>query len=262
MLEANSLKVWLVRLNHNATQVPQWRAALSIRELERADRFHFENHRREYVASHFALRSVLGECLGISPATVRFAVRSEPELAASALARSASGKPVLEVSHGSNLRFNLSHTDGAALIAVAEGVELGIDIESQRPIEDLAEIANSVMSPEEFVGWKRLDPEERLTAFYRLWTRKEAYIKATGFGLSASLQQITVPISPGILLQSRRVEDGAGKGVWSVRDVEVPTGYFASLSCEGCEVPKIEVIDIDSDHKGRPENSLAYSSFH
>jgi 4'-phosphopantetheinyl transferase len=262
MLEANSLKVWLVRLNHSATQVPQWRDALSIGELEKADRFHFESHRLHYVASHFALRTVLGQCLGVSPGTVRFAVRSEPELAASAPLKGASGKPTLESSHGSNLRFNLSHTEGAALIAVAEGVELGIDIESQRPIDDLAGVARSVMSQEEFVGWERRDPEERLTAFYRLWTRKEAYIKATGLGLSASLQQITVPVSSGILLQSTRVEDSAGKGVWSVRDIEVPSGYFASLSSEGYVVPKIEFIDIDSDHKGRPESSLLYGSFH
>jgi 4'-phosphopantetheinyl transferase len=146
------------------------------------------------------------------------------------------------------LRFNLSHTRGAALIGVAAGPELGIDIEWQRPMEDLDDMARAVMSPEELEQWLALPPDDRTPAFYHLWTRKEAYLKAIGLGLYRSLQEVTVPVSARQLdplsTGGGLVRDSAGTGVWTIADLATGDGYSASICCEGASIPALTVADL------------------
>jgi len=147
-----------------------------------------------------------------------------------------------------DLRFNLSHTRGAALIGVAAGRELGIDIEWQRPMEDLEGMARAVMSREELGQWLVLPPDDQTPAFYHLWTRKEAYLKAIGLGLYRSLQDVTVPVSARQLdPHSGRgglVRDSAGSGIWAIADIAAGDGYSASICCEGASVPALTVEDL------------------
>jgi len=235
-LLSHSIAVWRVGLGAgvglSAETVAAWRLLLSDEELRRADGFHREEHRLDYVTAHAALRVVLGRYLGIAPRAVQFAksgkAGAKPELAAGP-------------------RFNLSHTAGYALIAVSPDLELGIDVEWQRPMDDLEAMARSVMSDEEFATWSTLYVDDRAMAFYHLWTRKEAYLKAIGLGLYRNLQDVTVPVSaarldPGCELCV--VTDKAGSDLWRLRDVPVPEDYSASVCWEGAAAPEITVRDL------------------
>jgi len=250
MLDRESVYVWRVELDATASedQIDSWIKLLSPEELWKANTFRLDVLRREYVGAHAALRFTLGKCLGIPSAAVRFVEGSTVAEAGSRI------KPTLMASIPSvgdceDLRFSLSHTRGFSLIAVAVSREVGVDIERQRPMEDLEPVAASVMSAEELRVWETLRPEDRLQAFFNLWTRKEAYLKAIGLGLSHSLQSVTVPLSVSLLDPSMRdyaiVEDGTRPDKWELADLPVPEAYSASICWEGKDLPRIVVQDLD-----------------
>ena len=152
-----------------------------------------------------------------------------------------------------DLRFNLSHTSGAALIAATLGREIGVDIERIRPMEDLEAIGLSIFSAVEGSHWESLRDDDRLVAFYRVWTRKEAYLKAIGLGLFRNLQDVTVPADAAALKgigDARLVRDATGKSDWRVTDVPVGEGYCGAVSWEGDGVSSIQVADLSSDLDG------------
>ena len=200
---------------------------LSSGEQRRAAAFHAEEHRREYIAAHAALRHALGWAAGVAARSIE-------------IGGAHGAKPALI--HGSDLRFNLSHTRGAALIAAARGCEVGIDIEEHRAIDDLEAMARAVMSTAELAAWTRLDTKARMQAFYNLWTRKEAYLKAIGLGLFHELHSITVPVTAKLLAGPVRVQDAGaeGRAVWQLVDLPVWPGYSAAVCWEGDELPRIE----------------------
>jgi 4'-phosphopantetheinyl transferase len=223
---------------YEESEIARDRDLLSTDELKRADSFIGEHHRCDFIHAHAELRIILANYLGTHPREVKFAKETETE------GRGSRTKPALissdenhQSGNAENLRFNLSHTHGQALIAVTLNREVGIDIEWRRPIEDLDSMAQTVMSMRELSQWKALPADQRLAAFYRVWTRKEAYLKAIGLGLFRSLQGVTVPVSAarlGLLAgQPSQVEDEAGEGVWHVTDLETESGYAASVCWEG-----------------------------
>jgi 4'-phosphopantetheinyl transferase len=150
-----------------------------------------------------------------------------------------------------DLRFNLSHTSGAALIGVGVGPELGVDIEWQRPMDDLNAIARCIMSAEELTLWQTLAPGDRPRVFYQVWTRKESYLKAIGLGLYRDPREVTVPVSADLLLLSTRqsgiVRDRDQNGVWRVADIAASEGYSASICCEGEGMPEIIIREFEFD---------------
>jgi 4'-phosphopantetheinyl transferase len=257
MIDRDTIHVWRVQLDamttlpgdEQAARLESWRAMLSAEEQRRAGAFLALEHRQDYVAAHAALRFVLGMYLGVSPSLLD-------------IGASGGTKPTLAVTAGvgskdrdfwekewPDLRFNLSHTRGAVLIGIAIGRELGVDIEWQRPLDDLEGMARSVMSNEELLQWNALEPENRTRAFYRVWTRKESYLKAIGLGLFRNLQDVTVPVSADALedaqRDSRRVLDRSGEGAWSVLDIPAWAGYSASVCWESAGVPPLVVRDLD-----------------
>ena len=222
-----------------AARYSDWRTMLSIAEQRRADAFRAEQHRRDYLVAHVGLRVVLGRLVQAPPALLRFSAENGQ-------------KPALMEDWGTgpeqlDLRFNLSHTQGAVLIAEAEGFEVGVDVEQQRPLEDLEGMARTVMSDMESAHWLKLPPEFRCQAFYRLWTRKEAYLKAIGLGLFRDLHEVTVPVSPAPLAEPAVVTDQNGDGVWSVLDVPVWEGFSASLCWQGASAVEVVVKDLSLD---------------
>jgi len=256
MLDWNVVQVWRVQLDSAALReegwIASWRRLLSQEELRKADAFHVEGHRGEYVIAHAALREVLGRNLRVGPTEVRLTVRP-PEVGGAAGA--VPTKPALAGAGGGavsglDLRFNLSHTSGLALIAVALGREVGVDVERNRPLKEMEAMAQSVFSSEEMQLWLRLTAVERFEAFYRVWTRKEAYLKAIGLGLYRELKDVTVPVSveriEGVS-QGREVWDAAGRGTWRVADVEVEAGCSAAVCWEGDGLGEIVVHDLDLD---------------
>jgi 4'-phosphopantetheinyl transferase len=220
-----------------------WHTTLSAEEQRRADSFKTEALRGDYIAAHAGLRLVLGRYLNVLPAVVQIQAGEgiKPSLAKGAI--------WVEIDQGRedrlDLRFNLSHTRGAVLIGVTAGREIGVDIEWQRPMEDLEAMARSVMSDEELELWKALGHAMRARAFYQVWTRKEAYLKAIGLGLYRSLQDVTVPVSAGCLDRPQRVLDRAEERDWMVMDISVSADHAAAVCWQGADQPKLTVRDLD-----------------
>jgi len=143
---------------------------LSHEEKEQQRRFAFERLRRQYLVSHALVRDVLSRYAPVAPQDWRFQANSY-------------GRPsIAEPAGWRGLRFNLSHTDGRAVVAVAWEVDIGVDVEGLRDLDDLSQIVEQFFSPIE-VAQLRSRPEW----FYDFWTLKEAYIKARGMGLAIPL---------------------------------------------------------------------------
>ena len=144
-------------------------AATTAAERERATRFRRPGDGERYLAAHGALRLILAEQLACDPLALRFSTEN-------------GGKPTLE---GERLQFNLSHSGALALIAVAQGRQVGVDVECLRPINDLAAVTERICTPGERAALDAVAPPNRDGAFLELWTRKEALAKMTGEGVGA-----------------------------------------------------------------------------
>ncbi len=175
-------------------------------ERERAAMFYDDADSRRYIAAHAMQRRILSAYTGIGPEKVRYT-------------HGTYGKPMLDVP-GGRLCFNLSHSGSMAAIALAESMEIGIDIEQMR----------SGLSPEELAGSLSKDEMEALrkdgspAAFYRLWTRKEAYLKATGEGLNGPLDSV-----PAFGLHEREFRNGQ----YTFIDLEPAPGYAGAVVARG-----------------------------
>lgn len=201
--------IWAVPL-HGAPE--PFAALLSPAELQRLERFRFADHRRRFQIGHGALRTILAGYLGASPRDLEF--RQGPR-----------GKPYLA---GPGPFFNLSHSGKLGLIAVSHH-ELGADCEKVRHLESLTEIARKHFSPAEFAVLEGLEGDARQLAFYRCWTRKEAYIKALGEGLSMPLDtfDVTLGEQPALVACRDGREDPQH---WSLLDVSPGPEFVAAVA--------------------------------
>lgn len=165
---------------------------------------------------------LLGEYLQMDPGAVEFGY-------------AANGKPFLAGTlSAERLYFNVSHAEERAMFAIASGRELGVDIEFVRAMPDALAIAESFFSVAEIAVLRSLPEEVRAEAFFACWTRKEAYIKALGDGLSLPLQDFDVslaPSEPARLLATRREHSPP----LTLKDVRVAPGYVAALAAEGTD---------------------------
>jgi 4'-phosphopantetheinyl transferase len=164
----------------------------------------------------------LGRYLGLKPGQLRFCYgpHGKPSLA-----------PPLEEEA---LRFNVSHSQGLALFAVARGRELGVDLEYVRPIAEVEQIVARFFSERESKAFSALPAGRRLEAFFNCWTRKEAYVKARGGGLALSLKQFDVSLAPGeAAALSCTGDDAQEVARWSLWALEPGPGYVAALAVEG-----------------------------
>src|SRR5580704_12029589 len=176
-LPEDEVQLWRIDLEAVGADESRWRKTLSPDELDRASRFHFPRDRQRFAASRSQLRILLAGYLGIDPAAVSFSYSEK-------------GKPSLGAAHaGSNLQFNISHSGGVTLLAFARGREIGVDVEQLRSDFEVEAIARRFFSPSEQRQLAALPAEKSVDAFFRCWTRKEAYIKAIGDGLSLPLDQ-------------------------------------------------------------------------
>ena len=229
--EFGPIQVWTIRTLAPAAGLDRLRPLLSPQEREHAARFRFDHHRNSFLAAHGALRILLGRVLDCHPGSVEFTAKSK-------------GKPQLAEPCG--VEFNLSHSGDLAMIAIAKGCELGIDIEEMRPRPDLREIALRYFSLEEASCLGSLPAEQLTHAFYLCWTRKEAYIKATGEGLSARLDGFQVTLSPGTGAEFLRLPSDPAR-TWTLHNLEPHSGYAAALVHSGSRRSVIEsyVLNLD-----------------
>ena len=215
-LETGTVHVWRIALNQEDDRLERFRRTLEAGELERAGRFHFDKDRRHFIVARGFLRSVVARYLGSQPEALRFEY-------------GAYGKPALGTEH--TLRFNLSHSNEVALLAVSLDAEIGVDVEHIRADFASEDIARRYFSRAEVEVFNALPPEERVAAFFRCWTRKEAYIKAIGKGFSQALSAFDVTLAPGMAPALLRAEDDDASRWW-MSDIEVGEGYAGALIVE------------------------------
>jgi 4'-phosphopantetheinyl transferase len=209
--QGGAVHIWLEWID--AAGAPEGSATLDDDELLRAGQFRFERDRRRFVARRAFLRRILAGYAGVAPASIRYR-------------RSAAGKPELLDSRG--LAFSTSQADGLAIVAVATRGEVGVDIERVRPVAEALDLARRMFTERESEHLSSLPPALASEAFLRLWTRKEAYVKALGHGLSMPLDGFEVlPLADGGVVESRVAGERSAIRLWSV---DVPAGYVATVA--------------------------------
>ncbi|MHB8165153.1 MAG: 4'-phosphopantetheinyl transferase family protein [Methanoregula sp.] len=217
---SGDVHLYCLTLPDDAAELARFERLLSTTERERACVLKSDPARNRYIAGRGKLRDILGGYLDIDPAEVRIATGEQ-------------GKPFL-ADGAVDLRFNLSHVDDLLVLAVAAGVEVGVDIErvaADKPIHDMARLVFSRREQEELLA---MPVPEQIQAFYRCWVRKEACLKACGTGFSLSGGSFDVPL---------RFEESATQTIincnrlfWHVRDIDVPEKYCAAVAVEAGDV--------------------------
>lgn len=216
---SDEIHIWRINLDQPDSRVEDLLKTLGLEERCRARRFHFDKDRRDFVVARGFLRSILSRYLEVEAADLRFCYGPY-------------GKPAIDVKQNRGVRFNLSHSHRMALYAVTRKREVGIDIEYIQPDCATQEIARRFFSAFEFDVFRALPLEARLTAFFKCWTRKEAYIKATGKGLSLPLNGFDVSVAPGEPATLLRTSEDEPQR-WFLSDLDPQLGYAAAIVVEG-----------------------------
>lgn len=221
--DAAEVHVWRASLDRPPEEIEAFRRSLSPDELHRAERFVFEDHRRRFIAGRGCLRSILARYLDMAPGGIRFeySPHEKPQLAASHVTQTP-------------LHFNFAHSEALALLAVTGIGPVGVDLERVRPDCPAEQIARHFFSDSEIARLGSLPSSERVTAFFRCWARKEAFIKAKGLGLSLPLDQFDVTLAPGEPASLTRTAWDPGEAAqWSMRALDAGPGFAAALAVRG-----------------------------
>jgi 4'-phosphopantetheinyl transferase len=220
-LQNDEVHVWRAMLDQPPSLVKSLLRALAPDEQERSERFYFQKDRDAFIVARGVLRNILGRYVNLDPSQLRFCY-------------SAFGKPSLAgMQNQIDLRFNLSHSHGVALFAVACSREIGVDVEQMRPDVATEQIARRFFSRVEVTALLSLPASLQAEAFFNCWTRKEAYIKARGEGFSLPLDKFDVSLVPGqpaALLGSR--VDPEEVYCWSLTELTPGPGFAAALVVE------------------------------
>jgi 4'-phosphopantetheinyl transferase len=217
-LQPGEVHVWFARLDRTPARIARMRTILNADEIARADRFLMEVHRNRFIAARALLRDLLAGYLGRPPEAIAFAYNEW-------------GKPTLAPGFSAlDVRFNLSHSQSLAIYAFALGRDVGVDIEMIR-----AEVAKESVAENFFSSWevqtlRALPREHQAQAFFNCWTRKEAYVKARGQGLSIVLSSFDVSLAPGEEAKILRGDDCRG---WSLVSFEPDRYCVAALATQG-----------------------------
>ena len=221
--------VWASSSDDPGLTAEQLGALLSPRERERAAAFHFDADRRRFLLSHAFLRDVLSRYLQQNSTEIEFTFNRH-------------GKPSL-AGHNS-MAFNLSHSGTVAICAIAARRAIGADVERIRPVPDLSDLADLSFSPRERTLLRQYDAAVRLDAFFACWTRKEAYVKARGEGLSIPLDSFDVGMDPGAPAgKFTEVSSAPGASRWWWANVPVARGYAGAIVVEGSPARSVTLFD-------------------
>jgi 4'-phosphopantetheinyl transferase len=219
-LHQDEVHVWSCRLDPSNDLLARFGSVLSLDESERAARFRFDLHRNRFIAGRGWIRLLLGSYLKIAPEQIDFCYGEH-------------GKPAISnpCDH-KGIHFNLAHSDVIALAAVTRIGPLGLDVERLRVLKDVAELVERFFSARENSVFQELSAEARNVAFFNLWTRKEAWLKATGQGISQNLNRVEVSFVPG---ESPRLlalpeEFRSDIRTWSLHELTPAPGFAGALA--------------------------------
>lgn len=229
-LQPGIVYIWEGRLDVPEDIMAVARRLLSPRERKRADRFVYDRHRRRYTVAQAHLRRVLGQLTGVPPEAVRFHYEDK-------------GKPFLP----GGPSFNQSHSEDRLMIAVAASGRLGVDIEELRQVRLMLGIADKNFARDEAARMHAAPAAERRRLFFRIWTRKEAFLKALGVGLTHPLRSFSVDPTPGAAQGLLHVEDLPEDPTrWHIGGVRCREGAEAALAVDHAGV-RTEPLRYDPD---------------
>jgi 4'-phosphopantetheinyl transferase len=222
VLPDDEVHVWRASLAPPPGELERLLALLDDEERSRAGRFRFPEHRDRFVAGRGIQRELLARYLDVHPAALRYR-------------HARYGKPELDGAEAaSGLRFNVSNAADRLLVAVARGREVGVDLEPLRPMPDGESIARRFFSAPENEVFGAIPLEERDLAFFTCWTRKEAFIKAVGEGLSMPLDCFDVTLAPGEPARLLRTRGNPAEAErWTLCELDPGPGWVAALAAEG-----------------------------
>ncbi|WP_341731080.1 4'-phosphopantetheinyl transferase superfamily protein [Microcoleus sp. EPA2] len=227
-ISSTDIHIWRVNLDRPPSPIQNLAQTLCDSELQRAERFRFDRDKNHFIVGRGALRAILSRYLKVDPNLVEFSYGP-------------CGKPEIAANLDSTLSFNLSHSQGLALYALTRSRQIGVDIEKIRPVPQMESIAERFFSPQENTAFKTVSAEEKLAAFFNCWTRKEAYIKAIGDGLSFPLHRFSVSLTPGEPARLLDVElDALGDSfaartapnLWYLKALIPAPNYLAAIAVE------------------------------
>jgi 4'-phosphopantetheinyl transferase len=218
-LRPGAVHVWCVSLDDDRDLLPRAASVLTPGEVARADRFRFDPGRERYTLARGLLRTVLASELRVAPREVALRIGDHD-------------KPELDEVHARpDMHFNVSHSGRYALVAFACGVPVGVDVEVVRADRPRPRFAERFFATQEVDELYALPPAERPAAFARIWTRKEAYVKALGTGLTRPLQAFAVSHAVGESGALRWVDGAPGEAArWTLGDLAVADGYAGAVA--------------------------------
>ncbi|HOD35365.1 MAG TPA: 4'-phosphopantetheinyl transferase superfamily protein [Syntrophales bacterium] len=221
-LGEQDVHIWRATLDLPGRSVRELAETLSIDESMKAERFRFERDRNRFIAARGILRLILGGYLGIKPSTLQFYYEKN-------------GKPRLKNAFSNtDIRFNLSHSEGLALYVFTCGHEVGVDIEYIREMPEMDLIAEQAFSERDRAPWGALPESEKRERFFNLWVRKEALLKATGDGLSYPPDAFDVSADPGKTLAFSGTSGTTNESSrWTIGEVSPAEGFAGSFVVEG-----------------------------
>jgi 4'-phosphopantetheinyl transferase len=219
---SNDVHVWRAFLDLTVLQKESLVRNLSTDEMAKASRFHFERDRERFIVARGILRHLLGCYLGENPAELRFEYTPY-------------GKPFFAVDAGyDSLSFNLSHSGEFALYAITRNRDVGIDIEFVRDDIDIELIARRFFSQRELNSLEKISKDMQTVRFFQYWTRKEAFLKAIGKGVSFPMEHFDVSLMTGKALSPiRSPGDKPEATCWYGMDLFPGRGYTAAIMAEG-----------------------------
>ena len=224
-LQPGEVHVWFARLDRTPERLTRMRTILNVEETARADRFLMEVHRDRFIAGRAILRDLLAGYLDRRPEAIRFAYNEW-------------GKPALAPEFVTlDVRFNLSHSQGLAMYAFVLERNVGVDIEMIRAKVANERVAENYFSPWEVQTLRALPRENQAEAFFNCWTRKEAYVKGHGQGLSIDLKSFDVSLVPG---EEAKILRGDDRDSWSMVSFNPEHECVAALAMQGSGLQIVE----------------------
>jgi 4'-phosphopantetheinyl transferase len=218
-LRNDEVQVWTAAVPADERDLTVLGHTLSSSEIRRAERFLVPQPRRQFVFGHALLRQLLGTCLNVDPAALAFGSGTR-------------GKPFLERSASTaDLRFNLAHSGSLVAVALTRGREVGVDLESIHHLPDWSLVAARIFSTRELEELYAVPATQQRDAFFNGWTRKEAYLKATGEGLIDALHTIEVTLAPGLEPRVLRLcGDAEAARQWTMRALPLPRRFAGAVA--------------------------------
>jgi 4'-phosphopantetheinyl transferase len=234
-LSNSEIHIWRSNINISKSLANEMLPILSSDEKERANSFKFDEHRLKFIAARSTLRKILSCYLEIDPASIKF-IENEY------------GKPKID-KNTKGIFFNISHAHNLAAYAISKEANIGIDIEFINAKVDFNGISTRFFSDKESLYIQSLPVAEKATAFYKIWTAKEAFIKAIGQGLSFPLKEFEISLANNTVVLESIYGDPCKAKEWTLLTYRVPAEYESCIAIQSITKPRLNSWEIAFNHE-------------